>query len=106
MAAAKAKPKQGHLEGMEPPSIKEIDDASDDYVSKRNAWQERHGPMMEARAILQGLLKKHKLRRYEYDGKLVEIATNEVVKVRSKPASPDDDDDDDQDPDQDPDEEL
>lgn len=118
--AAKAKSpraKQGHLKGMEPPSIPEIDTAADSFVEARNAWQVRNQSMVEAKAILEAMMKKNKLKKYEYDGKVVLFETSETLKVNVKkppkeeqpetikigagPNGDDDDEDEDDDDDQD-----
>lgn len=93
MAKAKTKPeadpkesprvKQGSLPEMEPPSIPEIEEAADGYVKARNAWQRKHQPMMEAQEILHDAMRKHKQKRYDFDGKIVEIVGSEKVKVKS-----------------------
>jgi len=83
-APKKPRAKQGHLNGMEPPSIPEIDTAADNFVEARNAWQSRNQPMVEAKAILEAAMKKHKLKKYEYDGKIVTFETSETLKVNVK----------------------
>ncbi len=83
-APKKPRAKQGYLNGMEPPSIPEIDTAADNFVEARNAWQSRNQPMVEAKAILEAAMKKHKLKKYEYGGKIVTFETSETLKVNVK----------------------
>ncbi len=78
------KVKQGHLPEMEPPSIPEIDDAAEAFVKARKAWQAKQQPMMDAYTILEATMKKHNLRNYEYDGKIVEGSEELKFKVKAK----------------------
>jgi hypothetical protein len=98
------KAQQQYLEGMDPPSIPEIDQASDRFVDARNEWQALHAPMLEARKILEATMKKHQLEKYEYDGKVVQFVAEQKIKVSTKkidkvdlPTSENGDDDDDDD---------
>ncbi len=86
-AKAPKKPKtekQAYIAGMEPPSIPEIDEAADSFVSFRNKWQKAKDPMIERRLILEALMKKHQLKSYEYDGKIVQFVAEEHLKVNVK----------------------
>lgn len=76
--------KQGFIAGMEPPSILEIDEAADAFVAVRNKWQKARGPMDERRNILEAVMKKHQLKSYEYDGKIVQFVAEEKIKVNVK----------------------
>lgn len=78
-----ARTKQGHLKGMEPPSIPEIDAAADAYVKARNARVAKTETETETRLVLQAAMKSHKLTAYQYDGKIVLVATNEKVSVKT-----------------------
>lgn len=88
-----AKRKQGHLPGMEPPSIKEIDAAAEAYVRARNARVAKTEVETETREVLQAAMKKHELTAYQYDGKIVLLATNEKVSVKEAPDEPETSDD-------------
>lgn len=83
------KARQGHLPGLEPPSIKEIDNAAERYVDRRNDRMEMLQDEIKARDVLEAAMKKHELRVYEYDGKTVELCMEEKVKVRKKKESSD-----------------
>lgn len=67
---------------MEPPSIKEIDEAADEYVRVRNARMRATEREVERRDILEALMKKHELKSYEFEDKRVELAVTEKVKVK------------------------
>ncbi len=77
------KAKQGHLAGMEPPSIPEIDDAANssaDVRRRRMALTEQETTAADA---LLALMHEHELKVYDCpDGKKVEISALEKIKVR------------------------
>jgi hypothetical protein len=79
-----AKAKQQHLEGMEPPTITEIEGKAEEYVEVRNERMSLLKKEVELQGELAELMKKHKLRNYEYDGQTVEVVNKEKVKVRRK----------------------
>lgn len=81
---AKQKPKQGHLQGMEPPSIEELDDLADRYVALRDKRMRLAEDETNKRDLLHVKMKEHKLTSYEYDGKVIEIVADEKIKVRKK----------------------
>lgn len=76
------KAKQGHLEGMEPPVIKEIERAADRYVEARDERMRLSETEAEAKELLTAVMKKHELTVYNYDGKDVFVENAETVKVR------------------------
>lgn len=83
----KKKPKQGWIEGMEPPSIPEIDTAADDLAFIRSERM-RFGKEEEQLAgALLLLMHKHKLKVYDYQGKRVEVEALEKIKVRKSKES-------------------
>ncbi len=84
--------KQQELPGVERPSIKEVEEAAEDFRLKRNARMLSMGPEKEAKTNLLTVLKKHKLKDYRYEGEDAEGETvefeikresKENVKVRS-----------------------
>ncbi len=81
-AETKKKPKQGHLPGMEPPSIKEIDASADRLAEARSQRMEYLAEEIKEADILMLLMHKHKLKVYEYDGKRVELSAQEKVRVK------------------------
>ena len=93
MVKAKAKPrakkpKQGHLEGMAPPSIKAIDDAADNYFETMQERVKLSGEEHERKDALIDVMKENGLNRYETgDGKIVEVTANSNVKVKQKKAA-------------------
>ena len=77
------KAKQGHLNGMEPPSVKEIEEAAEEYVGYRDARMANLKKEIEAGDALLALMQKHELTTYELeDGKTVELKELTKVKVR------------------------
>lgn len=74
--------KKAHLDGMEPPSIKEIDEAADSYVSLRDKRMKMLAKEVEAKGELEEIMKKHELKTYTYEDKTVELVPSEKVKVR------------------------
>ncbi len=84
--------KQKELAGMERPSIKEVEEAAEDFRLKRNARMLAMTPEKEAKTNLLTVLEKHKLKNYRYEGENAEGETvefeieresKENVKVRS-----------------------
>lgn len=95
MAKAKRKPKvrsrkrdrakQGYFEGMEPPSIKEIDRAAERYVDIRDERMALTPVEVKSKDALHALMKKHELKTYEFDGYIVSVEpSEETVKVAKK----------------------
>jgi len=84
--------KQKELAGMERPAIKEVEEAAEDFRTKRNLRMAAMGPEKDAKTVLLTALKKHKLKTYRYEGEDAEGAPTEFeiqreskenVKVRS-----------------------
>lgn len=78
------KARQGHLPGLEPPSIKEIDEQAELYVEYRNERMEAQTKELAEQDVLLELMQKHGLTTYDYDGKIVSIDELRKVKVRKK----------------------
>jgi hypothetical protein len=80
-------------EEMRPKTIKELDEAADDYVVKRDERMERQKPEKDAKALLMALMLKHNLKQYVFDGKMVFIEPGEpTVKVKDLKVEKDDSD--------------
>ena len=86
--ARKAKLKQKHFKGMEPPSIPAIDQAAEEYADIRDSRMELTKEEVELQEKLKELMEKHKLTSYEYDGNLVTISADTKVKVKKKKQVP------------------
>lgn len=89
----RARGKQKMIEGTEPLSIKEIDEAAMAYVyvrDKRVALLEKE---IELKEILSAAMKTHELEIYEYDGNVVMWTRKEkeVLKVKRKKSQDEDD---------------
>lgn len=81
----KKKPKQGFLPDMEPPSIKELDDAADIYYDVVHERLKLNKEEDEAKDNLIDKMKEHGVDRYETaDGKVVTITATANVKVKPK----------------------
>lgn len=88
--ATKAKPtkngrprkKQGHLPGMEPPSIPKIDMLAEDYVFARNDRMEALREEIAKRDLLYAAMKEKNLTSYKNDVCEVVISATEKVKVK------------------------
>ncbi len=78
--------KQAHLDGMEPPSINEIDEAAQKYYDLNDKSWKMRGKVDEAREELLEVMKKHKLTVYDFDNKEVSVTEKEIVKVKKKKA--------------------
>ena len=87
-AKRKPKPKQGHLDGMEPPRIKPLDDAADNYYEVMMDRVKLSKEEDEMKTALIEKMKEHGLDRYETpDGKIVTVTAKSNVKVKSKKAT-------------------
>jgi hypothetical protein len=76
--------KQPAFPGMEPPTIKEIEEAAEDYEEKRDQRMEHTKREVSAAAHLLNMLEKHKLLEYRFDGKKAfVIQGGRKVKVRT-----------------------
>lgn len=80
----RGRPKKQFLEGMTPPSIKEIDEAAEEYVATRNSRMRLLDLEVTLRDNLQLLMNKHKLKVYENSDCRVEFEETRKVKVKSK----------------------
>ena len=81
--ARRKKPKQGHLDGMEPPSIKALDDAADNYYEAMMDRVKLSKEEDEAKTNLIEKMKEHGLDRYETaSGYVVSIVNMSKVKVK------------------------
>lgn len=59
VAENQAEGTQRHFPGMEPPRIKILDELAGDFREKRDDWQSRHAPMVEAKAKLLEAMAAH-----------------------------------------------
>lgn len=76
--------------GVEKPSIKEIDEAADTYIGARDKRILCSAREVETKTRLMELMKRNKLKTYEYDDHIVELVmTEETVKVKNKPKEED-----------------
>lgn len=75
--------KQTELQGMEAPSIGEIDNAGEEYVTHRDARIARLAKEIEAKKKLLDLMEKHKLTVYRFDDMTVEV-TPGTKKIKVK----------------------
>lgn len=66
--------RQQYIEGTEPIRIKEIDTAAEDYRDIRDRRKELTIEECKANELLLGLMKKHNLTSYRFDGSEVTIA--------------------------------
>jgi len=69
-------------EGVERKSIMEIERAADEYADVRDERMRFTELETEAQAKLVAAMHKHKLTKYRYDGKTVEVEAKEKVKVK------------------------
>ncbi len=81
-----AKLKQGHIEGMEPPVIEEVEEAAEHYYGLNDKSWKLRGKVEEARNDLLEIMKKNELTSYEYDNKIVSVTEKEIVKVKKRKA--------------------
>lgn len=82
MASKNGKPKQQHLPTMEPEKIPKIERLADRYVEKRDERMRLADEEADAKDLLHTAMKEAKLPRYEYGARVVEVTTDENVKVR------------------------
>ena len=82
---AKKRAKQKFLDGMEPPSIKEIDDAAEHYFETMTARCELSKTEDEQKDALIDVMKSNKMDRYETsDGIVVTITAKSNVNCKRK----------------------
>lgn len=91
-----ARQKTDGLPGMEPKKIKDLEEAADDYVIKRDARMAAGKLEVEAKKKLNDLMKSHQLAVYQYNEELtiegekkevertVEFENTEKLKVRTE----------------------
>ena len=80
--------KQGRLQGMEPPSIKEIDDAADNYFETMSDRCKLSKTEDEQKTALIELMKSNRMSRYETgDGLVVTVTDKSTVKCKRKAES-------------------
>lgn len=82
--------KQPELAGVGQPSIKELDDAAEEYVKVRDARMAYTKKEVDARKKVSDLMKANKLAEYHYEGERLGEETGEaetverVVKIEQK----------------------
>ena len=82
---ATRKPKQGHLSGMEPPSIAELDDAADNYFETMTDRCKLSKTEDEQKTALIEVMKSHRMARYvTADGLVVTVTDKSNVKCKRK----------------------
>ena len=75
-------PRKQNLPGFEGKSIKEVEDAAEDYVEARDSRMAKQKIEKDCHDRLMLLMGKHKLSAYEYDGKTVAVVEDKKVRVR------------------------
>lgn len=85
------KPKQQFFAGTEPATIKELEDAAQDYVAARDERMGLTELEAERKKLLAELMKKHKLATYAFDGQMIEYThvDEDQVKVKKVRAAKD-----------------
>ena len=77
-----SKAKQGHLDGLAPPTIAEVDAAADTYYELNSkSWKLRE-KVAEAKDALLEVMKANDLTVYRYDDKEITVVDRETVKVK------------------------
>ena len=83
--ATKTRHRQGHLNGLEPPRIKQLDDAAEVYYDVMQARCKLAKEEDEAKDNLTDKMKEHQVDRYEtQDGLVVTVTSKSNVKVKRK----------------------
>lgn len=77
-------PRQRHLPGTEPPTIKPIEAAAEDYVEKRDHRMELLTAEVKAKNNLQALMREHEIKVYEFDGYEITVDETATVHVKRK----------------------
>ena len=95
MAKAKkprqAKPKQGTLKGEGfPQEYPEIEAAAESYVEARNERMANLETEVARQEELMVLMVEHKLKNYEYDGRIISLTELQKVSVKRKKADKED----------------
>lgn len=76
------KAKQGHLDGMAPPSIPSIDQAAENYYEVMMDRVKLSKEEDQAKDALINEMNVNSLQRYEYDGKVVMLVSTSKVKIK------------------------
>lgn len=85
-------PKQQDLPGMSDRKLKDLHECAEEYAEKRDERQAIGLEEVALKARLLGLLKKHKLDHYEYEGVTIDrIMEEETVKVKIRKAKAEED---------------
>lgn len=91
----KTKVRQGHLNGLEPPRIKAIDDAAETYYEAIRERLPLTQAEKDAKENLIEKMKEHQVDRYETpDGLVVVVTSKSKVKVKKKAETNGEEDDD------------
>lgn len=77
-----AKVKKTHLPGLEPPSIPKLEKLADTYVERRNERMAMLESEIASKDLLFAAMNEHGLKHYEYDGKIIDVVTEEKIKVK------------------------
>lgn len=86
----KPRAKQGRLPGMEPDSIRELDDAAENYFDVVRDRCKLSKEEDEKKDNLIALMNQHKIARYENEeGLVVTLTEKQKVKVEKKKQEPD-----------------
>ena len=85
MATRTKRPKQGYLPDLEPVTIREIDNAADAYVEVRDERCALSAEETKRREKLIELMRKHRLKIYEYEEKVVTFEHEDKAKIKVKP---------------------
>jgi hypothetical protein len=75
--------KQPELPGMAPPRIPALESLAEAYLRLRNERMGVEKKEREKRDLLLAKMQEHKVKAYEFDGKLIEIEGKEKVFVRT-----------------------
>ena len=78
------KAKQQHLPTMEPPSIRKIEQLADRYTDARDDRMAKLQEEIAAKDLLWAAMIEAGLKIYEYDGKTIELVSEEKIKVKTK----------------------
>lgn len=81
-AEKRRRPKQLNIPGTEPPSVPEIEEAADEYRSRRDRRMAAGEDETEAADRLLALMKEHGLQVYTFDGYTVTMKRLDKVQVR------------------------
>jgi hypothetical protein len=88
---SKRKPKQKELPTMEREAIPKLEKLADTYCDRRNDRMAKLEEEVASRTLLEAAMKEAGLKHYEYDGKTIDLVSEQKVKVKTK--KPEDDED-------------